>query len=123
MTPSGVLKHRVTIQNPTDETKSDGLPNPWAEPTTFATVWASIEPQSSGESFENNQVVTTITHKVTIRTCRESTTRNVSPFEAATSTSTRWSTRTKPTTCWSCSVVRLNDNPYLFVSSSSKIGR
>jgi SPP1 family predicted phage head-tail adaptor len=45
---AGSLRHRITIQQRTDTQDSYGEPIPaW---TTFATVWAAVEPQSGQEA-------------------------------------------------------------------------
>lgn len=62
------LRHRITVQaeNPTTGT-GGGRGNPWASPTTVATVSACIEPLRGMERVRAMQIQDTTTHKITLR--------------------------------------------------------
>jgi SPP1 family predicted phage head-tail adaptor len=62
---AGRLRHRVIIQSntPTQNTSGEEVPS-WG---TFATVWASVEPQSGAEKFDPEQFYSTTTVKIRIR--------------------------------------------------------
>ncbi len=71
---AGTLRHRMVIQKPDDaasgwNTPSLGIERTWS---TYATVWARIEPESGSESLDTgtkkNQAQ--IRHKITIRYIR-----------------------------------------------------
>ena len=59
---------RITIQaeNPTTDA-GGGQTDPWASPTTVATVQACIEPMSGRELINAMQLQDAITHKITMR--------------------------------------------------------
>lgn len=70
---AGKLRHRVVIQQPAESQDAYGEPDfTWS---TFATVWASIEP-GRGQEYEQAQTVQqSITHRVMIRYCPGVTTQ------------------------------------------------
>jgi len=59
------LRHRITIQNRTQS--SDGMGGVTESWSTFATVWASIDPMKAGEVFWARHIESRVTHKVMIR--------------------------------------------------------
>jgi SPP1 family predicted phage head-tail adaptor len=62
---SGMLRHKVLIQNPSESTDTQGGAEfTW---TTVATAWAAVEPLSSREQYWQSQLQTLGTHKVTLR--------------------------------------------------------
>ena len=61
---AGLLRHRMTILNPTDAAASWNGSTTW---TTFATVWGSIEWLSGREYYEAAQVQSQVRHTITIR--------------------------------------------------------
>jgi SPP1 family predicted phage head-tail adaptor len=62
---AGVLRHKVSIQNPSESTDTQGGAEfTW---TTVATAWAAVEPLSSREQYWQSQLQTLGTHKVTLR--------------------------------------------------------
>lgn len=62
---AGRLRHRVTVEQllVTDDGYG-GQSQAWS---TFATVWASVEPLQGREYFQAQQAQATVTHKVTMR--------------------------------------------------------
>lgn len=61
----GKLRHRITIQQATETQDGAGQPIPsWS---TFATVWASVEPLQGKEYLLAQQTKANVSHKVTIR--------------------------------------------------------
>lgn len=62
----GRLRHRVVIQAQNTTATSD-FGHGYANWTTAATVWASIEPLSGRELFQAKQVQPDATHKIMIR--------------------------------------------------------
>lgn len=63
---AGKLRHRVEVQE-NRYTTQDAHGAPVTEWTTFAVVWAAIEPMGGSEAMVANQVNAAGTHKVTIR--------------------------------------------------------
>ena len=63
---AGKLRHRVEIIVPDNSQDGSGGIDPDAG-TTLATVWASIEPVSGRELQGAQQIVSQVTHKITIR--------------------------------------------------------
>lgn len=62
---SGKLRHRITIQQPTNTAGSMGqVTTTWSD---LATVWASVEPLSGSERWRAQQVQPGVSHKVTLR--------------------------------------------------------
>ena len=62
---AGLLRHRLTILNPTDVSSSwNSTETTW---TTYATVWGSIEPISGREYYEAEQVQSQVRHMIIIR--------------------------------------------------------
>lgn len=62
---AGRLNRRITIQNYTTTQDANGnIVQTW---TTFATVWAAVEPASGREFFEAQQIATETTVKFVIR--------------------------------------------------------
>lgn len=62
---AGQLRHEIEIQQTTDTLDAAGQPTrSW---TTFANVWASIEPVSGSELVVARQLDPKTTHKVTMR--------------------------------------------------------
>ena len=62
---AGRLRQRVTIETPAGSASTFGeVAQSWS---TVATVWAAVEPTSSRERVENEQVKTFTTHRVLIR--------------------------------------------------------
>lgn len=65
---SGLLRHRVTIQEYTKADNSLGEPiKTWANISGTPTVWASITPMSGSEFFTARQTATETTHRVVMR--------------------------------------------------------
>lgn len=62
---SASMKHRITIQQVTQS--SDGQGGFSEEWTSFADVWASIEPVKAYEKFQASQLQAPISHKIIIR--------------------------------------------------------
>lgn len=62
---AGSLRHRVVVEQKT--ATADGYGGSTLAWTTFATVWAAIEPVSGREYFQAQQFQAAVTHKVTIR--------------------------------------------------------
>lgn len=62
---SGKLRHRITIQQ--RSTTQDVYGEPTDTWTTFATVWASVEPIIGREFFASEQVQAEVTTKIRIR--------------------------------------------------------
>lgn len=63
---AGILNRRVTIQAPTEVRGADyaDVQRTWAD---VATVWASLEPLSARELFQNLEVSSELTTRVRIR--------------------------------------------------------
>lgn len=62
---SGRLRHRITVQTPTQATDDRGAPtDTWA---TYATRWAAVEPLSGREYFGAQQIASDITHQIRVR--------------------------------------------------------
>lgn len=62
---SGKLRHKVIIQNVTETTDSmGGSTEVWSDTEG---VWAQISPLSSREYFQQQQIQSQATHRVTIR--------------------------------------------------------
>lgn len=61
----GKMRHRITIQQPSDT--PDGIGGNTRTWTTFATVWASIEPLNAFQIFKAQHLEHRVTHKVMIR--------------------------------------------------------
>lgn len=62
---AGRLRHRVTIQSVTTNTDSYGQPiESWS---TFAEVWAAVEPLTGREYFQAQQLQAEVTYRVRIR--------------------------------------------------------
>ena len=62
---AGALRHKIVIQEPTETQDSVGGPD--ATWSTFATVWASIEPLNGRELFAAQQINAEITARIRIR--------------------------------------------------------
>jgi SPP1 family predicted phage head-tail adaptor len=62
----GKLRHRVTIQRPTEvrDTAYGDVDLQWVD---IATVWASVEPLSGQERIDAAQVAGQVTHRVIMR--------------------------------------------------------
>lgn len=61
----GSLRHKVTIQQPTDSKSArGGVTQTWA---TYHTAYAAIEPLSGGEGQAGRMESGTITHRIRIR--------------------------------------------------------
>lgn len=61
----GKLRHRITIQEPTETTDNHGgYTESWS---TFATVWARISPMSASEKHFADKLEEEVTHKIKIR--------------------------------------------------------
>ncbi|KKL96985.1 hypothetical protein LCGC14_1839000 [marine sediment metagenome] len=61
----GRLRHRITIETPTDVLDDFGeSTKTWS---SIGTVWASVEPLSGQEKFEALQIYPEASHKVRIR--------------------------------------------------------
>jgi SPP1 family predicted phage head-tail adaptor len=63
---AGKLRHRIEIQRATD-TQGATFGNAKRTYTTFARVWAAVEPASGSEKFISDQMQAGVTHVVTIR--------------------------------------------------------
>ena len=63
---AGILRHRVTLQSPV-ETRGPDYAEVQRAWTDVATVWASIEPLSARELFQNLEVSSELTTRVRIR--------------------------------------------------------
>ena len=62
------MRHPIDFQSENPSTDAGGgETDPWASPTTFASVKACIEPFGGGESMFAMQLQDSVTHKVTIR--------------------------------------------------------
>lgn len=62
---AGKLRHRVTLQRATDVTDTFGQPLPtW---TTFAVVWAAVEPLTGREYLQAQQQQAETTTRIRIR--------------------------------------------------------
>jgi len=62
---SGRLRHRITIQSPTETQDTYGEPVPtWS---TYLTAWASVEPIKGREYWESQQINAEVTHKIIMR--------------------------------------------------------
>lgn len=62
---AGRLRHRIDVQQATKtRTASGGYEETW---TTVATVWGAVEPLRGREYFENAQVQSEATHRITLR--------------------------------------------------------
>lgn len=73
---SGLLRHRVVIEQKTHERDSKGgMIERWDEADPFARVWANVEVVGGTEQHRANQVQTTDTHRVTLRYLPGLTTR------------------------------------------------
>ena len=64
----GKLRHRLTIQagNPAEDAYG-GRSDPWASPTTVATVWGRIESLRGRERLHGMQLEARVTHRIMIR--------------------------------------------------------
>ena len=72
---AGRLRNRITIQQRATTQDSAGEPsNTW---TTFATVWASVEPIRGREFFEAQKTSSSVTNRIIIR--YSSTVASVAP--------------------------------------------
>ena len=62
------MRHKIVFQagNATDD-GGGGLGNPWASPTTVATVSACIEPLKGFERLRAMQLESPVSHKITMR--------------------------------------------------------
>jgi len=68
---AGSLRHRVVIQGQTQTRDgAGGVERTWA---TVTTRWASIQPLSPREMFAAGQVLSEVTHKITMRYCTDVT--------------------------------------------------
>ena len=65
----GGLRHRLVIQAESPQADAGGGQgaDPWADPTSVATVWGRIEPLSGGERLRAMQLEDKVTHRITIR--------------------------------------------------------
>lgn len=62
---SGALRHKIIIQQPAGVRDSNGqMVETW---TTFATVWASVEPLQGREFFAADQINSEITTRIRLR--------------------------------------------------------
>lgn len=66
LTGAGKLRHRVVIQQEGTATPDGGggYTQGW---TTFATVWAAVEPLTGREGLQAQALESAVTHRVTIR--------------------------------------------------------
>ena len=65
MMPAGILRQRIQLQSPVETANSFGeMERTWS---TYATVWAMIQPLSAREGLIAQQVASTMTHHVRIR--------------------------------------------------------
>lgn len=72
--PVGRMRQRVQLQSKV--TSADGGGSQIIAWSTFATVYASIEPQSGQERLFGDQLQEPITHKITVRYRRDLTFKN-----------------------------------------------
>lgn len=63
---AGELRHRVRVEKAT-ESRDSTYGNVTIAWTTFAVVWASVEPLTGKETLTNDQVGADITHRVRMR--------------------------------------------------------
>lgn len=62
---AGKLKHRIVIQQATSTTSAEGMAVPsWS---TFATVWAAVEPLMGREALEAQAITPTATTRFRVR--------------------------------------------------------
>ena len=62
---SAQFRHKVSLQSRTTTINSRGEPShTWS---TYGTAWASVEPLTGREHYENRAVQGEVTHKVTMR--------------------------------------------------------
>lgn len=62
---SGILRHRVLIQQQVTTKDSDGIEQTaWVD---VATVWASVEPLSAREFIQSGQTQSAVTARITMR--------------------------------------------------------
>lgn len=64
---SGPLRHRLTIQVRADPQAQDAQGEVTTQWTTFATVWAAVNPVTGQEVVNRESWNATVTHKITIR--------------------------------------------------------
>lgn len=61
---AGQLRHRITIETPTEVNTNGSLSSTWA---TLATVWAAVEPLTGREYFQTQQSQSTVSTRIRIR--------------------------------------------------------
>lgn len=63
---AGQLRHRITLQTPTESTSTSTMGRTPTYADT-ATVWASVEPLSGNEQWRAKQAGTVVSHRIIIR--------------------------------------------------------